>query len=204
MTRTSAATRQTSRFLDDCWTTSDLKSTRCLLPARMKTTPRPLLIAMALLSLQSVSVPAAAAHLRSLSASPAGNAGEAANAATRAALQAACTWDTPKGNAYLSAAQIKPILDTHNQARQAVPATFMPMLKWDADLADFAQQTASSCIGMVQSSHDDRTNRAGYVYVVENLAAGGSGSGLDANHGAEMVNLFLAERPYWQVCLACS
>jgi hypothetical protein len=117
-----------------------------------------------------------------------------------ALADSACVPQTPPPNGIFSSEQMVAILKAHNDARNAVGASVMPILEWDERLAALAQDTAQSCIGLVHSSADNRTEQAaalGFQTLGENLGEGGAYSGLDINGGPKLVGLFVAERQYW-------
>jgi pathogenesis-related protein 1 len=74
----------------------------------------------------------------------------------------------------ITASEINDILFAHNQARRRVnpTATIMPPLKWNYNLAIWAQNFEDACPGIVHSSNVARSNIAGFSYIGENLAAG--------------------------------
>jgi pathogenesis-related protein 1 len=98
----------------------------------------------------------------------------------------------------LSVASINNILKAHNDARRRVTpaAKSMPMLKWNAKLAEAAKQYVSTCWkgGYKHSSYAYRHNatRFGYPYVGENLY-GGSIANSDPMSGHKVVSTWVGE-----------
>jgi len=66
--------------------------------------------------------------------------------------------------------QITDALNAHNDLRKAVGATAEARLKWNPQLATFAQNAASQC-HFSHTSNDARTNLAGFANVGENIFA---------------------------------
>jgi len=70
----------------------------------------------------------------------------------------------------LSPAQKQEFVDVHNSWRAKASGTAMKKMKWNNDLAKFAEKVASRC-RFSHSSGDERKNLAGFSYVGENLYA---------------------------------
>lgn len=110
--------------------------------------------------------------------------------------------DGPSPSRFITTAQINAILKAHNDMRRTVKpyAAYMPMLKWDQNLANYAQNYINTCPGLVHSPSATRMDarRFGFWYVGENMAAGleMNGNG-NVNAGANAVKLWIDEKKYY-------
>ena len=126
----------------------------------------------------------------------------AATAATIASADACDDSYTLTGaspSTVLTTAQINAILKAHNDKRRSVMpyARTMPMLKWDQNLANYAQSYISQCPSLTHSPAEARmdASKFGFWYVGENLAAGTAMSAAngDVAGGVRAVDLWAAE-----------
>ena len=99
----------------------------------------------------------------------------------------------------ITAVDINNLLWVHNEARRMVipKASIMPPIKWNTQLAVWAQKYENSCPGLVHSSDSARTNVAGFAYIGENLAAG-------YDSWASAAQAWVNERAYFTYPTTCA
>jgi hypothetical protein len=99
-------------------------------------------------------------------------------------------------NTIATAAMVNGILKAHNDARNSTTpgAVNMPPLQWSDDLAAGAQAYLDGCPGFQHSTQALRTDRYGFAYVGENLAAG---MRFEFNGFVVASGLWIDERQVW-------
>jgi hypothetical protein len=99
-------------------------------------------------------------------------------------------------NTIATVAMVNGILKAHNDARNSTTpgAVNMPPLQWSDDLAAGAQAYLDGCPGFQHSTQALRTDRYGFAYVGENLAAG---MRFEFNGFVVASGLWVDERQVW-------